>query len=307
MKKIISLALAIVLMFGLVPVNTIVGASDDGYGAISTGGSHSLALKSDGSLWAWGYNLYGQVGDGTNTDRQTPVKIMDDIMAVSAGGWHSLAIKSDGSLWAWGSNLYGQLGDGITEGSLIPIQITLPATPIPTPDPLSAASEWAVADITEAIDADLVPAALQNNYTNNITRAEFCALAVTLYEDVMGKEITGRIKFTDTDDVNVEKAAYINVVNGMGDGTFAPDALLNREQAATMLARLADAVGKPLTQREATFADNEQISSWAIDAVGQMQASGIMRGVSDTVFAPKSQYTREQSIITILRLFNFVK
>ena len=74
-----------------------------------------------------------------------------------------------------------------------------------------------------------------------------------------------------------------------------------------MLSRLAAAIGKPLTQQAATFNDNDSISSWAFDAVGEMQATGIMGGVGNNTFAPKSDYTREQSIITIMRLFDIVK
>ena len=161
--------------------------------------------------------------------------------------------------------------------------------------------------INEAYQLGLIPDALQAEYKQATTRAEFCALAVALYETVTGTEIAGREYFSDTDDVNVQKAASIKVVNGMGDGAFAPDNTLTREQAATMLSRLADAIGKPLTQQEAAFNDNADISPWAFDAVGQMQATGIMGGVGDNTFAPKSDYTREQSIITILRLYNVVK
>ena len=79
---------------------------------VAAGYGHSLAIKKDGSLWAWGWNRSGQIGDGTTIDKITPVKIMDNVISVAAGESHSLALKADGSLWAWGDNLYGQLGDG---------------------------------------------------------------------------------------------------------------------------------------------------------------------------------------------------
>jgi len=104
----------------------------------------------------------------------------------------------------------------------------------------------------------------------------------------------------------VEKAAFIGVVNGVGDNKFDPDAQLTREQAATMLSRLADAVGKPLPKQAAAFKDNGDISDWALESVGQMQAAGIMNGVGDNIFAPQDPYTREQSIVTILRLYGIV-
>ena len=172
---------------------------------------------------------------------------------------------------------------------------------------LSTANDWAHEYIINAIKNGLVPAKLQGSYGNNTTRAEFCALAVALYETVTGEEITGRETFTDTNDINVEKAAFIGVVKGVSDGKFAPDSLLNREQAATMLSRLADALDKPLINPETTFADKDEISDWAVDAVNKMQAAGIMQGVGGNRFSPKTWYTREQSIITILRLFNEVK
>src|SRR6185436_7579276 len=84
-----------------------------GVTAIASGAYHSLALKSDGTVWAWGYNYYGTLGDGTTTTRSTPVQVsgLTGVIAVSAGTLHSLALKSDGTVWAWGYNGFGELGD----------------------------------------------------------------------------------------------------------------------------------------------------------------------------------------------------
>lgn len=82
--------------------------------AVAAGDSHALALKNDGTVWAWGSNQYGQLGDGTTTDRSAPVQVSDlsDVRAVAAAGEHNLALKRDGTVWAWGDNHIGQLGDG---------------------------------------------------------------------------------------------------------------------------------------------------------------------------------------------------
>ncbi|MDR2166428.1 MAG: S-layer homology domain-containing protein [Clostridiales bacterium] len=184
-------------------------------------------------------------------------------------------------------------------------QAAAPAAPTEAPN-ISAASTWAHEGINAAFVAGLVPAALQGAYTQATTRAEFAALAVALYEAVMGAEIAGRVEFADTNDVNVQKMAYLGVVSGVGENNFAPDNPLTREQAATMLARLANVMGSPLSQEAATFADADEIAAWAFDAVGQMQANGIMGGVGDNQFAPRGDYTREQSIITILRLYDTI-
>ena len=168
-------------------------------------------------------------------------------------------------------------------------------------------SSWAADSVNAAITAGIVPAPLQAQYTQATTRAEFCALAVALYETATGREIRERASFNDTSDINVQKMGGLGVVNGISEGIFAPDQKLTREQAATMLARLAAVIGKPLAGQRSSFADSGNVSSWAADAVGQMQASGIMSGVGDNLFAPTDDYTREQSILTMMRMYDMVK
>jgi len=93
---------------------------------ISAGGSSSFAITPDGVLWGWGHNDRGQLGDGTTTDRRSPVKIMDDVISVSASGRHTMAIRSDGSLWGWGWNHDGEIGDGtreVRQARLSPVKI----------------------------------------------------------------------------------------------------------------------------------------------------------------------------------------
>jgi hypothetical protein len=171
-----------------------------------------------------------------------------------------------------------------------------------TPSNLYTPSSWAADRVSAAITAELVPLPLQSQYTLPITRAEYCALAAALYEKHTGKAIAGRVKFDDTGYINVEKMAAVGVVTGVGDNKFAPNDTLTREQAAVILARLAEALGKPQETKAASFADNAAISPWASESVGQMQAAGIMSGIGDNTFAPKDPYTREQGIITMLSM-----
>ena len=79
---------------------------------ISAGKDYSMAITSDGVLWAWGNNERGQLGDGTLDNRAVPTKIMEDVIAVSAGTHHTAAITSDRTLWTWGDGAVGQLGLG---------------------------------------------------------------------------------------------------------------------------------------------------------------------------------------------------
>ena len=108
---------------GITPVKI---GSDTDWTAIAAGSGHSLALKSDGTLWAWGDNSYGQLGDGTTDNKIIPTKVGSntDWTAIAAGSGHSLALKSDG-IWSWGDNSYGQLGDGTTDNKIIPTKVGL--------------------------------------------------------------------------------------------------------------------------------------------------------------------------------------
>ena len=87
------------------------GGAADVQPKIASGGYHSLALKTDGTVWSWGRNNFGQLGDNTNTNRLLPVQVqgLSGVSAISAGYYHSLALKNDGTVWAWGYNSYGQL------------------------------------------------------------------------------------------------------------------------------------------------------------------------------------------------------
>jgi len=90
---------------------------------ISGGHDHSAAIMTDGSLWTWGSNEYGQLGDGTEVDKSYPVQIPGSWASISAGNTYTAAIMTDGSLWTWGSNTSGQLGSGGYTSELTPVKI----------------------------------------------------------------------------------------------------------------------------------------------------------------------------------------
>lgn len=89
--------------------------------AIAGGWDFFLALENDGTVWAWGSNYFGQLGNGTNTDSNAPMRVSDlgGIVAIAGGGSQSLALKDDGTLWAWG----GLLGDGTWDTSNMPVPV----------------------------------------------------------------------------------------------------------------------------------------------------------------------------------------
>jgi RHS repeat-associated protein len=91
-----------------------------GVRAISAGWHHSLAIDGNGTLWAWGRNSNGQLGDGTLAHRYVPTQILTGVAEVAAGESHTIALKLDGTVWAWGRNFNGQVGDGTTTQRNVP-------------------------------------------------------------------------------------------------------------------------------------------------------------------------------------------
>ncbi|MFZ4797881.1 MAG: cadherin-like beta sandwich domain-containing protein [Bacteroidia bacterium] len=92
---------------------------------ISAGNGHTLGIKGNGSLWAWGNNFSGQLGNGTTNSELSPIQVgtANNWTKISAGLYYTMAIKQDGTLWAWGNNGSGQLGDGTTALKTSPTQI----------------------------------------------------------------------------------------------------------------------------------------------------------------------------------------
>ena len=99
--------------------------TDTNWSKVYAGELHSMAIKTNGTLWAWGSNSYGYLGDGTTVSKNSPVQVGVDTnwASVALGDRHSLGIKTNGTLWAWGYNNASQLGDNTTTDRLVPTQI----------------------------------------------------------------------------------------------------------------------------------------------------------------------------------------
>ncbi len=107
-----------------IPVKTMSNISKVALGSGAFGRNHGAAIMDDGSLYMWGWNEDGRLGNGTGSGYfVTPIKIMDDVVSCSLGSEHSAAITKDGSLYTWGRNFRGALGNGTTISSFVPIKI----------------------------------------------------------------------------------------------------------------------------------------------------------------------------------------
>ncbi len=189
------------------------------------------------------------------------------------------------------------------------------------------ASSWAKPEIEKAASCNLLPYELTEKYMQNITRYEFCNLiyrliATEFYPNsdsrqgewyaidnvISERQLTNKfnsISFSDCNDDKIKFLSAAGIINGMGDGSFSPDASITREQAATILLRTAGFLGNKTipTAMKMSFSDESAIADWAKSAVACMNAMNIMNGVSEMQFSPKGNYTVEQAIATILRLY----
>ena len=129
MKKFLSLLISLFCYINVVLLfNNICIAEEiekDSFIQIKAGESHCIALKSDGTVWAWGRGLEGQLGNGKFENSTIPVKVdkLQNITSLAAGGKHNLAIDTEGGVWTWGYNNHGQLGIGSHANKATPVKI----------------------------------------------------------------------------------------------------------------------------------------------------------------------------------------
>jgi len=201
------------------------------------------------------------------------------------------------------------------------------------PFTVTGASDWAGPELQKAEELKLIPDCLKGqDLTKPITRAEFAAVSIKVYEALSGEKAVEASDnpFTDTKDPEVLKAFNVGITKGMSATTFEPDRLLDRETAATMLTRVfkkvafadwtLDTDGKFTLpyEKPAPFADDAKISDWAKDSVYFMAANEIIKGMGNNMFAPKNttdadialgyaNATREQALIIAARMAEKLK
>ena len=189
-------------------------------------------------------------------------------------------------------------------------------------------SDWAREEVGRAEELELIPDCLfEQDLTKPITRAEFAAVCVKVYESLTWTlvEPVANNPFNDCDDIDVLKAYNLGVVNGTSATAFSPNYTLNREQAATMLTRVYKAIAYPgwtlakdnqfvlEYDKPALFADDANISAFAKDSVYFMVANGVIMGVGNNRFLPRNiteaeiaegtaSATRQQAIIIAVRM-----
>lgn len=329
LKKILSTLLAAVMLCALLPTTALAfGPSDvlgSWYGYYTHNGVEYYAnftitsCDEDGNAeltqksvrldtQTWGiFQVTGTIDFTTDTFRFTPEKILD---------------QSPGSAWTIGRMNTGTLQRNANGELIMANDHCL----------FHHVSTWALDEVAEAEGLGLLPDTLKDaDMSKRITRAEFAAVAVRLYETLTG-ETAPRVStpFTDIsgniDQADIEKAYGLNITAGVSDTEFAPDVSISREQLATMLCRTikkyafdgwtldTDGNYQLDTSGAVPFADDADISSYAKPSVYYMAKMQIINGVDATHFAPKNvtseqeakgyaTATREQAVAIALRIY----
>lgn len=175
------------------------------------------------------------------------------------------------------------------------------------------ASDWAIKELEDALNNALIPNSLNNkNYTQNITRAEFAAVAVKMYEQLTLKAAVSADSnpFSDTNDSEILKAFALGITNGTSATTFEPNSLITRQEMATMMVRAlekADVSTSVNLNTVKKFADHAKIESWALNGVYFMSNAGIIKGKGNNTFDVLGNATREEALAISIRSVNKYK
>ena len=315
-KNIITLALALVLALGIstTPVHAVgaLSLNKTSYAAgekitVTVTGITEQMIKDEAwvSIFKAGsaHNAWGEY--------HKPQAATDTLTftAPSESGSYEMRLYSKDHLSDYGQVFVTQVS--FTVGNTQPVQQTS-----------WNASSWAKPELEKAQSYGLIPDALKDvDFKKPITRIEFAAVSVKLYENLTGKTASpvASNPFKDTNDVEVLKAYNIGLTAGTAADTFSPNTLLNREQAATMLTRAIKASyinGWTLANdnaytlnfmQPAKFADDAKISDWAKPSVYYANANNIIAGTGNNMFSPADSATREQAIAIACRMVDNLK
>lgn len=173
----------------------------------------------------------------------------------------------------------------------------------------SSPSFWAIEGVADAKELNIITANTSHSYSNFITRKEFTEVIVNLYDAVRGiPDDLPRVSFSDTTSKEVEIAAALGLVNGVGNNQFAPNALITREQIVTIFNRMLTNldITYPVSNDYIRFVDESLISDYAKASVQMLYKLGILQGVSEARIAPKNNATKEQSLILSVRLYDLL-
>ncbi len=244
-----------------------------------------------------GVNLFEGVTPDKNTTHTFSVEYT---VPIDQTGSVSISIQQDG---------YYSMGGG-HRGLDVVGSYTIP-TVAPQQGGFTTASGWAIEELTDAMNSDLVPLEIQGDYQKSISREEFCHMIMQVYGEMGGSyPVQGNNPFIDTNDPDFIAANMLGIINGKGGGMAKPNDQLTREEMCVMMYRMLDNfyyVDTIDTYWAESYNDVSSISSWAVDSVKFFNAMGIYNGVGGGKLDPKGQLTREVSIVLVERMYKLFK
>ena len=244
------------------------------------------------------YYLDGKL---VHTSTSEPFHYAMDVSSLSAGS-HTLTVTAT----------KGNFSDTVTRtfmvsGGYVTGSDAMDSLPVD----VSSASSWAVGNILTAESNGLLTDRTDDSFNTSITRLQFAELAVNLIEKATGSTLpTGDQSFTDTSDPVALKAAQAGITSGTGDGGFAPNNLITRQEICVMLKQVIRCVDEANgtttlanqdTAVDSSITDAGDIDSWAVESMALMNNNGLMSG-NDTKLFPKDNTTVEQAILLVLRI-----
>ncbi len=182
------------------------------------------------------------------------------------------------------------------------------ATNLPSRQKTLDVSDWAREPYDRAWNNGLILKYMERGFmTDKITREQFCDMLILLLQKqgAAEGEPSGETNFSDTRNEDVLALAQKGIIRGKSDTVFAPNDFLTREEAATILQRTLGCLGADVQKpSDLTFSDDADISDWAKEAVYALNGEGILLGTAENNFSPKSNFTKEQTVATVLRIYD---
>ena len=277
----------------------------DNVAAVSCGGNHAAAIKTDGSLWMWGSNSYGQLGNGTMKSSDVPVKVLDNVAAVSCGSRYTVIVKTDGTVWTWGENSTSYYQLGYEGGNIIRDEYESKQT---VPKQVMGLSAAVFADVRlNAYYADAVAWAVDNGITNGKTPTTFAPNESCTHGQILTflwrslgqpwSDVEPPIAMKG--DEYYYEAARWAAENDMIGADFDPNALCNRAYAVLYIWQ---AFGRPAPSGESPFTDVPAHWSSAT-AVAWAVENGVTNGATATTFNPGKICNRGEIVTFLYRYF----
>ncbi|MDR1330126.1 MAG: CAP domain-containing protein [Oscillospiraceae bacterium] len=289
----------------------------DGVKSVNYGVGTSFAIKIDDSLWAWGNNAYGQLGDGTTEFGYTPKKIMEGVasVAVSDGsGAHVMAIKTDGALWGWGENVHsptgsgGGLGDGTKQNRYSPVKIMENVAAV------DAGSGYQ----TRAVKTDGTLWVWGSNLHDDLGdgSGEDQLRPVKIMDGVRlpgGAAVSppnAPVYATASQEAAVEYLVHADIYKGDENGDLNLEEGLTRAELAVILARLTITKSPNLDEeriKNSFGAPFDDVPGWAIGYVTFCWQLDLVKGVSATKFDPQGMVNSKMVCTVILRWLGYAE